>query len=287
MKIVISNFQKADQFISIFEPLKLFTVSINIHLKPEGFYVQGMDNSHASMFEINLPSAFFDVYEFDAGSGAGFIVGVNVPIFHKILNTREKHQSIEMLFNAEKDEFEVTFRGEDKSEYNKQFEIPLLDLEEELLAVAKFDYQAQVAFNSKALSSLIDELSIFGSDTLSIHCDEELVQFQSRGIQGKMKVDIPMSDLSEFAIEEGGNINISYAIRFFHNICLFHKIAKECSLYIASDFPLRFCYFLCEPSEEDGEKEEDAEGEDDDEDAQKKRPYVQFFLAPKVDVNDD
>ena len=54
MNIVINNPQKADSFASLFQHIKLFSEHVNVMFEKERVYLQSMDTSRVSIFEIEL-----------------------------------------------------------------------------------------------------------------------------------------------------------------------------------------------------------------------------------------
>ena len=75
-----------------------------------------------------------------------------------------------------------------------------------------------------------------------------------------MSVDIPIDDLISFAIEEDKQLNISFALTYLHNICLYNKLANNVDISMTTDYPIRIQYLL------------------DDSDAK-----IVYYLAPKID----
>jgi len=59
MKFEIKDKKKCDIFISIFNNLKNFTDNTLINVNEDELYIQGMDNSHVSMYELKLTSRGF------------------------------------------------------------------------------------------------------------------------------------------------------------------------------------------------------------------------------------
>ena len=100
MNIVISDSAKAKIFTNVFQNIKHFCDHINILFRQDGLYAQGMDNSHISIFELTIPVAWFDAYRFPYTSDVQ--IGINVALFHKILNTRDDGQ--EIFIKYDKDE---------------------------------------------------------------------------------------------------------------------------------------------------------------------------------------
>lgn len=260
MNIVIKQPHKAECFAALFQHIKTFTEHINIMFEKERMYVQAMDNSHISIFEISLPAEWFDEYALEGD--ATITIGISSSILFRVLNTRDRNQEINLVLTTNaNDKLSIHFTGENKSEFDKHFEISLMDIENECLQIPVIDYQAELTLSSAYFANLINQLKLFG-DTLNIKCTEEKVEMCSNSLEeGKMFVEIKMEDISSFAINEGETVHLCFSLAFLHNICLYNKLAKEIEMKLSSDYPMKIIYRLA--------------GHDD--------AQMVFFLAPKVD----
>ena len=54
MKIVISNKNKKDLFIALFQTLKNCSTLINVKFEQDKLHIQGMDKSHICLFNVNI-----------------------------------------------------------------------------------------------------------------------------------------------------------------------------------------------------------------------------------------
>ena len=256
MNIAIHSFQKAEIFTTIFQHMKSMTECINIIFEKDRLYFQSMDSSHVSIIELSIPSTWFDVYKPEDESSQ--MIGVRVSNLHKILATRDKLQTVQIWFsNESSDTLYMSFTGE-TSAFDKRFEIPLIELEMDLLTIPTMEYQAEMLIPASYFASIIGQLKMFG-DSMEIECSEEKITLNSTSPEsGKMTVEIKIDDITSFAINEGDVIHSSFALQYLHNICLYHKIAKDIELKLNADSPLRVEYDLG-----DGAK-------------------LIFFLAPKM-----
>ena len=93
MRVVITNKDKAKAFTSMFQNMKLFCEHINLMFEPGRLYAQGMDSSHISVFEIFIPSTWFDEYVQEGTS----VIGLSTQHLFRILNTREESQQISIM----------------------------------------------------------------------------------------------------------------------------------------------------------------------------------------------
>jgi len=245
MNLTISNPVKADHFTAIFQHLKLFTDPINIRFETTGIYIQTMDTTHVSIFELKIPSGWFDKY-CHTGTSA-IIIGLSSSLLFKILNTRDRAQSI-MISQEITDKLSVQFscigETEVKGVFDKHFEIPLMDITEEHMTIPDIDFQAEIALPSSTFASIIQQLKLFG-ETIDISCNEEKILLCSNSIEnGRMYVEIKIDDVDEFSINEGENLEVSYSLNILNNICLYHKIAKNISIQLCNDYPMCIAYDL-------------------------------------------
>ena len=95
MEILINNTTNGEIFTTLFQHMKLFTENVNVYFREDELFIQGMDKSHVSIFEIKLPKDWFDKYELSTE----IILGINTNILFKVLNTREKTHDIQIKQN--------------------------------------------------------------------------------------------------------------------------------------------------------------------------------------------
>lgn len=260
MNIHIQQLQKAEIFTGLFQHVKAFTDQINIMFEKERMYIQTMDSAHVSIIEMELPSSWFDSYEHKQPNT--IVVGIHSTILFKVLASREKTQSINITYDPDGDTLKINFDSENKAEFAKHFELPLMDLDTELMGIPDIEHQAEFTLSSPHFSSLITQLQMFG-DTLDIECNEEKIMLSATSVDhGKMFVEIKIDDLTTFIIDEGGKLNLSYSLQYLHNICLYNKLAKEIEIKLSTAYPIQIIYDL------GGEHGNNAK--------------IKFYLAPKI-----
>ena len=275
LNLAISEPQKARVFSGIFQHMKHFCDHINIIFKKNVAYAQGMDSSHISIFELFIPAAWFDSYNHpDKGD---IVVGVNVGLFYKILNTRDEGQEIFIKHDSEKPDklylHFITCSSSSKPLFDKHFELPLTDIDVEMLSIPEVDYQAEFSLSSSNFFNIVGQLKQFGAD-MFIKCDENEIRLTAKSTEsGNMSVVVPIDDLSLFAINEGETLLLSFSLSHLYNICTFHKVSDNINLKISDNYPLKATYLL----EKVG---------DDDEDLSNKARIV-IFLAPRMSDDDE
>jgi proliferating cell nuclear antigen PCNA len=264
MNIQITDPTKCEILTSIFQNMKLFSDSINIMLEHERMFIQSMDSGHVSIIELNIPNTWFNKYT-HLNERKNITIGINTITLFKILSTRDKSQNIEINYDLDNsDKISISFTSEDKSVFDKQFSVPLMDLDVDTLSIPEMEYQAEFNLASANFASLMNQLKLFG-DTMGIECSEEKIQLSSESLElGKMSVEINIDDLNSFAIDEGEKLDLSFSLNHLYNVAQFHKLSKQIELKFSNNYPMKILYYL---------------GDDN--------TYISFYIAPKINDNDD
>ena len=260
MNINIQQLQKAEIFTGLFQHVKAFTDHINIMFEKDRMYIQTMDSAHVSIIEMELPASWFDAYEHK--QPGTLTIGISSSMLYRVLASREKTQSITIACDSGGDILMLNFDSENKAEFAKHFELPLMEIDTDLMAIPEITHQAEFILSSPHFASIITQLQMFG-DNMDIECGEEKIMLTANSPdQGKMFVEIKIDDLTTFIIDEGGKLKLSYSLQYLHNICLYHKLAKEIEIKLSAAYPIQIIYDL------GGEHGNNAK--------------IKFYLAPKI-----
>ena len=261
MKLIIGNKKKAQVFTAIFQNLNRFTVDVNLYLKKEELYIQGMDSSHCSMFEIVLKKDWFEDYTCDKEC----FVGVNALILYKIFNTKQENQIIILEYTDENDKLDICFKNLQpvENEFSKEFSVPLMDIDSELLQVPEVDYDIFININTKSFTTMVSQLEIF-NDVVELDYNSDELSLNGDGDNGKIRIvlkDAKNNNLNKCEIQNVNNLKLSYSIKYISNFCSFSKINSKVNIMFRDGMPMVVHYEL-EESE---------------------NSYVKFYLAPKID----
>ena len=258
MKLTLDAKNKIDILVAIFQLLKNSSNVVRLEFLPDNFFIQGMDKSHVCLFNIHINKDWFSSYEIN--ESISVIIDSNS--LHTILSRSQENNilvitaenpleclNIELLASGDKS-------ATVKNDFNRYFQLPVLDLEQDSLMVPEIEYDAEFSLKTKQLCELTSQLILFG-EILEITCSENGIHLHTSGEHGKMTVDIPIDDLSEFTISEGEELQLSYSLNYIHKMCLTTKLSKDIEISISNDYPIRLKYDLGDES------------------------YVVFFVAPK------
>ena len=251
MNISIDNIEKLEIFTNIFQNIKLFTGTINIHCNEERMYIQTMDSSKIAIMDISIPKQWFCSYH----CNSDVIIGISTIIFYKLLFSRDKSQTMQLVYEIdEKDKLFVHMKSSlRKTVFDRDFEAPLIDLDTEIIHVPIIEYEADIILPSIDFALLINQLRGFG-ETLQFVCNENHIEMISKSIDsGKMSVSVEISNLSSFEIEEEKEIDMSFSLNLVHNICQYCKLFPIVAIRLHSEYPLyinfmheelSICFFL-------------------------------------------
>jgi proliferating cell nuclear antigen PCNA len=256
MKLSVKDKDKVCKLVTIFKNLSTLTDVVNIVFSPSKLYIQGLDSSHACLIEMSMMASWFCGYE-----SGDMTLGVSCNMLAKVIDCWKEGHTIEMRCEGE-DTLYVTFDGE--GTINKEFSLPLINIERDNINVPKTDYSMDLTIKSTVFKGIFRELALF-SDTVKLDCTEEIVKFLASGDSGALNVTIRDDDIEEFAIEEGFNLDVDVSTRFISTICEFHNLNEMIYIHCSHNCPIKLHYSL------------------DDSDSSTSESYIRFFVATKID----
>lgn len=242
MKLVLTEQSKVIKLAAIFRNLKVFTNNLMVYLDAtKGIFIQGMDDTHCCLCEVKIMPAWFDIFEFDADIDM-VTLGINTNILHKIINTYTEGQYIELLAHGNTDKLTINFAGKE-TVFNKHFDIPLMNIEMDILAVSEEEKQVDLTIETKKFVELINQMQIF-NDTIKIHFLVDTVEFTASGDEGEMSVNVSLDDVIEYAIMEELVLTQTYCLRFLQMMCAFNKLSPEFVMRFSEERPMEGRYEL-------------------------------------------
>jgi len=179
------------------------------------------------------------------------------------MNTWSDNQELSIEIQPDSDKIHISFENgeDDTSQFNKYYELSLIDLSSELMSVVDSETLVDLNIDSKLFHSLINQLAIF-ADTLSINFNEEDIEFTSSGTDGSMVAKIKAEDLAAYAMLENSVLKQTYSLRYVQMMATFNKLAPEMELGFSADMPMVMKY---------------AVGDNNDTES-----FVRIHLAPKI-----
>ena len=242
---------KAEKLIFMLKNINVLSSQITIYFRKQGIYTQGMDPSQVCLFEFEIDAEgenkWLDYYKLENETETN--IGINCVILAKILNTYKKDQTITFKVDSNNNDvlnINFNFIGEKSNTiYDKEFQIPLMDINEELLTIPDKEYAVDIEIQSNIFDKLCGEFALF-DDMLKINCSEKKIEMIASGTEGKMKVNINVDDLDEFSIEEDLIYKDSFSLVYFNHMCTFHKLSDTMLLNFENDRPMKLTYCIAD-----------------------------------------
>lgn len=142
------------------------------------------------------------------------------------------------------------------AQYDHFFQLPLVELEEDTLAVQEMEYDVDWVVDARFVNTLTDLYAVGGD--LRVQCSATRVELSAQGDMGKLTIPIPVDHFIEFAIVEGVDVDVSYNLKYLSEMCSTTKLSETISIFLSEDKPLQLRYNLG------------------------KNSHVVFYLAPKM-----
>jgi len=189
MKLIIGlgGKRKVDIFSQLCSLLKNLTEFIVLEFRPEGLYSQGMSFDQISLYEFMIKKDWFEYYELNDGDSK--IISLNSTILQKIFSTRQEKQFVTLSYDGNPDKINVKFQNKVpvKTDIPKEFEVTLMDVDNESMEIPDSDYTAEFSITTKLFGSLVEQLEIF-DENMNIKCSEENIEFKASGFEGALSV---------------------------------------------------------------------------------------------------
>ena len=262
MKLVIKDAHKTELFTHLFRNLPQICNSLNIQFEDEYMYIQSMDSHHVCLFELRLTAEWFDTYEMDSDDQR--TISINTEIMQLILKCKSSSQEITFEYEGDPDKLMIRFDNGSPETYDKDFEMPLMTIEQDMLSVPKdSEWETEFEIKSGSFNTLMSEMEQF-SDTLDLRCTEESFKLSANGANGVYNISFNIDDLECYSIDEDTTIETSYSVKYCSIISSFAKLSPILNIEASSSLPIKMTYDL------GGNQEDDIQN------------YIKFYLAPKM-----
>ena len=261
MHLKIGDKVKQEIFVAIFQLLKQWSSHINMQFEKDNLYIQCMDKSHVCLTTVNIKSTWFNHYECLNNAN----VCVDSSHFSILMSYALKHNILELKFDEEEepDKLYINFLNGEQSvqEQNQKqkkvskkgetfdhfFELNLMDVNDIDMNIPAVDYDVEFNIDCKKWVDVLSELNTIGQD-LNVVCKEELIELNATGDAAKLKVNIPVDELNEYAIAEDTTLVISYSLGHLCKMCCSTKLSSNVEVSLSNDYPMMLKYNLGDDS---------------------------------------
>ena len=261
MKFYTNSSDRVLKLIEIFKITKSLNTYCTLNCKEDEIYIQVMDDSHVCLLNLTIKKDWFQEYE-----GNNEVISFNTTTIVKILSLY--NPKCEVLFETTKNEdyLEINLKYKDNTE--KIFNIPLIEIDTDLLEPQELEGSAEFTIKTKTFDKYISEMSLFG-ETMELICYKDNIYMKSDGDEGKYKVKIPYDYFEDLSVVDDLKLKIKVPLKYLGVItkasCVFNsmfvKIEKDCPVVV----------LIQDLDQETGEE----------------LIKINYFVAPKIDDEDD
>ncbi len=237
-------------FVAIFQLLKQWSSHISMQFDKDKLYIQSMDKSHVCLTTITIKSKWFNYYECNDATN----ICVDSKHFSTLMSYALKHSILELKFDAEEepDKLYINFLNEEKKKvgdaeeeggkkpkkndvsFDHFFELNLMDIDDIEMNIPVVDYEVEFNIEAKKWVEVLNELNTIGED-LNIVCNDKLIELNVSGDAAKLKVNIPVEELNEYAIAEDSTLEVSYSLSHLSKMCCSTKLSLNVEISLSDD----------------------------------------------------
>jgi hypothetical protein len=124
---------------------------------------------------------------------------------------------------------------------NKHFEIPLMDIEQDILSPIVYDTNLDFNMSSSAFDKYINELSQFGEEVI-IRCQQDKLYFESKNEGGQLQIEIEGDNLEYFSVVDDYVFNAKFPIKYLSIISKFSIHYPYVHLFLDESNPVRITF---------------------------------------------
>ena len=190
-----ARIHQATAFKRILDSMKVMIHQVNFHWTRAGISVQSMDSRHVCLVRVNMEAKWFDFFR----SEDDLKMGLDLRNLSRIMGMARTDDSMTIRKEKDGDVLNVVFKSPSEYEKNRRnvlylmvyfffsggnrisdFELKLIDIEEEVLNVPTLDYDATIVMSTKDFRDTCVNFGEIG-DTVRISATKGEVVFAVKG----------------------------------------------------------------------------------------------------------
>ncbi|KAM0271424.1 hypothetical protein ACHAQH_009078 [Verticillium albo-atrum] len=254
-----ARLEQADILKKVVDAIKDLVQDCNFDCNDSGVALQAMDNSHVALVSMMLKAEAFSPYRCDRN----IALGVNLTSLTKVLRAANGSDQLTMKAEDAPDSLSLTF--ESGQERFSEYELKLMDIDQEHLGIPDTDYAATISLPSNEFKRICMDLSAM-SESVTIEANKDGVKFSANGdigngavtLRSHQNVDNPQSNV-EIALTEP--VTLTFSLKYLVNFCKASGLSSTVKICLSNEVPLLVEYPLT-----------GSEG----------ASFLRFYLAPKI-----
>jgi proliferating cell nuclear antigen len=241
----------------VLDALREIVEDANLDCTSSGLKCQAMDSSHVALVSFELSSEGFEPYRCDRN----ITLGIKLATMTRVLKCASNDDSITLRSHDNTDSLTVLFESP-KQDKTSQFEVKLMDIDNEHLGIPDSEYSAVVQLPSGEFQRICRDLSQFG-DSLVISCTKEGVEFSGSGDIGSAKISLRQNssvdkEEEQVSVELNQPVTLTFSTRYLVSFSKATPLAPSVTLSLKAETPLVVEYRISDVG------------------------HLRYYLAPKI-----
>lgn len=228
---------------NIIESLKDILRDANFQISSEGIKCKAIDTTQTAFVNMFLEAENFDEFECKKPT----VLGIDIIVFHKIIKQIQNEDVITLIqYENEQDKLIIRFSNAEKM-YVKEFELRLMDLDEEKYENDELDFKSIITMPSNEFQKICRDFNSMSDsiEIMSIGSKNEL-QFSCKGEFTSCKLTIGKGDDAGMSYIKNENPDpIVQGVFSLYHLCQFAKCTNLCNsieINLANNVPLVIKY---------------------------------------------
>lgn len=224
------------------EALKDLISDVNITFNTDTFGILKMNSNHSLLVHLIMFAEEFDKYYIQEP----FIAGLNIPTLYKCLRTMNTNDVLRLVISrSDPNTLVVMISNAEKGQFNN-FDIPLLDINEDDIEVPEWDFSFMVTMDPSDFQKIVRDMKTIGVEMIKVTYSKNCLQFEGHGEvkshcsrqPGKHKLDIVSNDKNDANGIYQGIFELDKMVKFTK--CT--PGSEEVKLLLMNDYPMVFIY---------------------------------------------
>ncbi len=239
---------------------------VEFEFTPHALTIQAMDSSHVAILNFYIHKGDTNCFS-DYHVPKNATLGINMASFGKAMKMGDSNDSVTLkMKTVDDDVVKIIFQNPDTPVNKTTFNLKLMNLQYDKLAIPDTAYPAVVTMPSTLFRVTVGLLQTIG-DTTDITVTDEKALFVTSGDHGKVKkVFGPGEGVSIKMEDDKDGIKLCLALRYLALFAKVGTLASTVRMSMHPGIPVEFYFPVGKPN-----------------DKKQYLSYIRFYLAPKIE----
>lgn len=257
-----ARFSQAVILKKVVEAIRELVTDVNIDCTSAGLSLQSMDDAHVTLVMLQLKASGFESYRCDRT----IPIGINMSSLSKIIKCGNNEDTLTLKADDKGETLSINFRSP-KGDKVSEYDLKLMDLDMEHLAVPDSVYDVTVRMSSSEFQRIVRDLQNI-SESVNISAIKDCLKFTAEGEIANGTIMVNQNSSSEgdkqatqIIMSQPASLGLS--LKFLNMFAKATSLSDHVMLGLSDGVPMLVEY----PIEDLG--------------------YLRFYLAPKVGDDDE